>query len=59
MIEYDVSSGDFKFVQQFENFHTSPVKENIPFIIHKSVFMTNVSYKLNAWQNGVDLKAVE
>lgn len=58
VIEYDVSSGDFKFVQQFENFQTAPAQENIPFIIHKSVFMANVSYKLDAWQNGVDLKEV-
>jgi hypothetical protein len=58
VIEYDVSSGDFKFVQQFENFQTAPVQEQIPFIIHKSVFMSNVNYKLDAWQNGVDLKEV-
>lgn len=58
VIEYDVSSGDFQFVQQFENFQTAPVQENIPFIIHKSVFMSNVSYKLDAWQNGVNLKDV-
>lgn len=59
VIEYDVSSGDFKYVQQFENFQTAPVQESIPFIIHKSVFMANVSYKLDAWQNAVDLKEVE
>ncbi|MDQ8011026.1 MAG: hypothetical protein REI96_01155 [Flavobacterium nitrogenifigens] len=59
VIEYDVSSGDFKFIQQFENFQTAPVQENIPFIIHKSVFMSNVSYKLDAWQNGVNLKDVK
>lgn len=58
VIEYDVSSGDFKFVQQFENFQTAPAQKNIPFIIHKSIFMANVSYKLDAWQNGVDLKEV-
>jgi hypothetical protein len=58
VIEYDVSSGDFEFIQQFENFQTAPVQEQIPFIIHKSVFMANVSYKLDAWQNGVDLKEV-
>ena len=37
VIEYDVSSGDFKFVQQFENFQTAPANKNIPIIIHKSV----------------------
>lgn len=58
VIEYDVSSGDFKFVQQFENFQTPPVQMGIPFIIHKSVFMANVSYKLDAWQNGVNLKDI-
>ena len=58
VIEYDVSSGDFKYVQQFENFQTAPVQKNIPFVIHKSVFMANVSYKLDAWQNGVDLKDI-
>ncbi|CAD0003823.1 hypothetical protein [Flavobacterium salmonis] len=57
VIEYDVSSGDFQFVQQFENFQTAPV-EKIPLLIHKSVFMADVSYKLDAWQNGVDLKDV-
>ncbi|WP_433778183.1 hypothetical protein [Flavobacterium anhuiense] len=58
VIEYDVSSGDFKFIQQFENFQTAPVQKNIPFIIHKSIFIANVSYKLDAWQNGVNLKEV-
>jgi len=59
VIEYDVSSGDFKFVKQFENLQTTPVQKNIPVVIHKSVFLANVSYKLNAWQNGVDLKGVD
>ncbi|WP_409415795.1 hypothetical protein [Flavobacterium sp. PS2] len=58
VIEYDVSFGDFKYIQQFENFQTSPAQTGIPFIIHNSVFMANVSYKLDAWQNGVDLKDV-
>lgn len=59
VIEYDVSSGDFKFIQQFENFQTPPVQKGIPFVIHKSVFIANVSYKLDSWQNGVNLKDVE
>lgn len=59
VIKYDVSSGDFEFVQQFENFQTAPVQENIPFIIHKSAFLANVPYKLDAWQNGTDLKDVD
>jgi hypothetical protein len=58
VIEYDVSSGDFKFLQQFEDFQTAAVQKNIPFIIHKSVFMANVSYKLEAWQKGINLKEV-
>ena len=59
VIEYDVSSGDFQYIQQFENFQTAPAQESIPFIIHKSVFIANVDYKLDAWQNGVDLKEVK
>lgn len=58
VIEYDVRSGDFKFIQQFENFQTAPVQIGIPFIIHQSFFMSNVTYKLDAWQNGVNLKEV-
>ncbi|PAM92658.1 hypothetical protein B4N84_21220 [Flavobacterium sp. IR1] len=58
VIEYDVSSGDFKFVKQFENFQTAPVQKSIPTVLHKSFFFANVSYKLQAWQNAVDLKDV-
>lgn len=54
--EFDVSSGDFKFIKQFENHETQPVKEGIPVVIHRSKFNANVSYKIEAWQNAVNLK---
>lgn len=56
--EFDVSSGDFKFIKQFENHQTVPVKEGIPVITHTSRFEANVPYKINAWQNSVNLKEV-
>ncbi|WP_130736588.1 hypothetical protein [Flavobacterium sp. J27] len=54
--EFDVSSGDFKFIKQFENFQTLPVQKDIPFLVHKSKFEANVDYKIDAWQNGQNLK---
>lgn len=56
LIEFDVSSGDFKFISQLENQQTPPVKTGIPFTMHKSKFESKVTYKLNAWQKGLKLK---
>ena len=57
--EFDVSSGDFKFIKQFENNHTEPVIQGVPVLIHKSKFEANVDYKIDAWQNGTNLKDVK
>lgn len=57
--EFDVSSGDFKFIKQFANYQTEPVKKGIPVLIHKSKFEANVSYKIDAWQRGINLKEVK
>jgi ribosomal protein S20 len=59
VIEYDVSSGDFKYLNQFEEQHTTPVKKGIPFIKQVSVFNANVNYKLDAWQNSQNIKELE
>lgn len=56
--EFDVSSGDFKFIKQFENHQTQPSKEGTPLLVHRSKFEANVSYKIEAWQNAVNLKEV-
>ena len=57
--EFDVSSGDFKFIKQFDNHQTEPVKKGIPVLIHKSKFEATVTYKIEAWQNGLNLKDVK
>lgn len=57
--EFDVSSGDFKFIKQFDNHQTTPVVKGVPVLIHKSKFEANVNYKIDAWQNGQDLKEVK
>ena len=59
VIEFDVSSGDFKFIKQFENHQTPAVQKGLPFIMQKSRFEANVSYKLDAWQKGKDLKDIK
>lgn len=59
VVVFDVSSGDFQFLEQFENNQTPPVTEGIPFTSHKSTFKAEVPYKLDAWQNGIDLKKVD
>ena len=57
--EFDVSSGDFKFIKQFANYQTEPVTKGIPVLKHKSKFEANVSYKIDAWQKGINLKEVK
>ncbi len=59
IVAFDVSSGDFQFLEQFENNQTPPVTEGLPFTSHKSSFKAEVPYKLDAWQNGLDLKKVD
>lgn len=59
VIEYDVSSGDFKYLNQFEEQNTLPVKKGIPIIKQISVFNANVNYKLDAWQNSQNLKDIK
>ncbi|MFK7059790.1 hypothetical protein V3Q90_06595 [Flavobacterium oreochromis] len=56
VIEFDVSSGDFKYLNQFQEHQTIPVKKGIPVIKNSSIFNANVSYKLDAWQNSKNLK---
>lgn len=56
VVAFDVSNGDFKFVNQFENFETLPVKKGVPYTFQKSTFEAKVPYKINAWQNGQKLK---
>lgn len=56
LIEFDVSSGDFKFISQLENQQTTPVQKGVPFTMHKSKFQSNVTYKLDAWQKSINLK---
>ena len=59
VVEFDVSSGDFKFLKQWEKFQTPKVQKGIPFTIHKSTFPAKVTYKINAWQKGINLKEVK
>jgi hypothetical protein len=56
LVEFDVSSGKFELINQLENHQTPPVVEGIPFTISKSKFQSNVTYKLAAWQNSLNLK---
>lgn len=53
---YDMSSGDYAFVKQFDEYFTQKPDKNIPFIGHTSTFNADVPYKLDAWQNGINLK---
>lgn len=57
--EFDVSSGDFKFIKQFSNHQTTPVIKGVPILINKSKFEADVSYKIDAWQKGIKLKEVK
>lgn len=56
LVEFDVSSGDFKFISQQENHQTPPVQKGVPLTIHKSKFESKVTYKLDAWQNSLIIK---
>ncbi|WP_223559937.1 hypothetical protein [Chryseobacterium lathyri] len=53
---YDMSSGEYAFVKQFDEYFTKKPDKNIPFIGHTSTFNADVPYKLDAWQNGINLK---
>lgn len=56
VVVFDVSSGDYKYMEQFDNHQTLPVKGEIPVVVHKSNFNAKVPYRIEAWQNGIDLK---
>ncbi|MFC3158874.1 hypothetical protein ACFOEQ_10410 [Chryseobacterium arachidis] len=56
---YDVSSGDYTFIKQFDEYFTLKPDKKIPFVGHKSTFEADVPYKLEAWQKGKDLKDVK
>lgn len=56
IVEYDVSTGKFELISQLEGHRTLPVIEGIPFMAHKSKFISNVSYKIEAWQKSQNLK---
>ncbi|QWT85844.1 MULTISPECIES: hypothetical protein [unclassified Chryseobacterium] len=53
---YDMASGEYAFVKQFDEYFTKKPDKNIPFIGHASTFEADVPYKLEAWQNGMNLK---
>lgn len=55
---FDLSSGDFVFVEQFEEQRTPPAQKAIPFTQVSSLFYAEVPYKIDAWQNGINLKDV-
>ncbi len=57
--DFDLSTGSYKFIKQFKNHQTAPVQKGSPLIVHKSTFLAEVPYKLEAWQKGLDLKDVE
>ena len=56
---FDVSSGDYKFIKRFDEYYTPSVQKGIPITAHKSKFEATVPYKLQAWQNGINLKDVK
>lgn len=56
---YDMASGEYVFVRQFEEYFTKKPDKNIPFIGHQSTFSAEVPYTLDAWQKGKDLKNVK
>lgn len=58
VILYDVSDGEFKLLEILDNNYTPPVQKGIPVISHKSTFEAKVPYKLETWQNGINLKDV-
>ncbi|MCD1118637.1 hypothetical protein [Chryseobacterium turcicum] len=55
VLKYDVSNNQFKLLETLENNYTPPIKTGIPIIAHKSIFEAEVPYKLEAWQNGINL----
>lgn len=57
--EFDLSTGKYQFLQQFNEFQTSPVQKGKPLILHKSTFKAEVPYKIDAWQNGQDLRNIK
>lgn len=56
---FDMSSGDYVFIKQFEEFYTPGVKEDIPVTFHKSSFEAEVPYILDAWQHSENLKELK
>ncbi len=58
VILYDVSNGEFKLLEVLDNNYTPPVQKGIPVVSHKSTFEAKVPYKLEAWQNGINLKDI-
>lgn len=57
--EFDLSTGKYQFLQQFDEYQTSPVQKGNPFIFHKSTFKAEVPYKIDAWQNGQNLRDIK
>lgn len=56
---FDVTN-DFVFKEQFEEYQSENIgDQQLPIIKKRGVFKAEVPYKLEAWQNGVDLNDVK
>lgn len=56
---FDVAN-DFVFQKQFGDYQSKAVEEQkLPIIKYANVFEAEVTYKLDAWQNGVDLNDID
>ncbi|MDH7464199.1 hypothetical protein QEG73_23075 [Chitinophagaceae bacterium 26-R-25] len=56
VVEQDAGTEKFEVKKLFDNNYTSPVKKGVPLITNTSTFNATVPYKLDAWQNGINLK---
>jgi hypothetical protein len=57
---FDVTT-DFVFQNQFGEYQSEPIdeKKKLPILKYNSIFQAEVPYKLEAWQNGINLKDVK
>ena len=53
---FDMSTGDYVFVKQLEEYYTPKAETPLPFSMHKSTFTADVPYVLDAWQKSGNIK---
>ena len=59
VVEYDLTEGEHKYLQQFEEKHSEPVSEGDKMILLKSEFPATVPYKNTSLENSVSLNEKE